>query len=187
MGPLVRSVTLNQVRRRDLTILALVLGIGPGCLMSIDRSKIRDDDVSSDATPDGASPAPDAPAGDAIADAPTDVVDSPSAAYARSVLEDSPLSYYRFEETTGTAAKDEVGGRGGVYELGPALGAPGIAGGRSVSLGKNTKAHVRITTQAFRFPGNAPYTVEVWIKPAPADQAYRWIVTTEQTGEPRKG
>src|SRR5262249_7070412 len=50
-------------------------------------------------------------------------------AYAATVLADTPMAYWRFEETSGTVAHDEMKVHDATY-VAANLGAPGIAGSR---------------------------------------------------------
>lgn len=102
-----------------------------------------------------AAPSTDATNADASADA--------SLSYAALVRADAPLAWWRFEETTGTVAHDEIGGHDATYAGAPVLGVPGIAGGRGVSLGGASRPHATTTNTDVRFPGQLPFTIEVWV------------------------
>ena len=101
--------------------------------------------------------------------------------YALAVLADKPRGYWRLEETSGVAAKDETGNYGGTYLAGPMLGKPGVVGSRAVKLRKNTNARLRIDTADFRFSGNKPFTVELWAKVGVLED-YQWLGGTELVG-----
>jgi hypothetical protein len=106
--------------------------------------------------------------------------------YRDAVLADSPLGFWRFEESAGTTAKDETGGHPGTYKLSPTLGSPGLfPGTRAIELPDQSNAHVEVPGTSFTFGGLAPYSVEVWVKPA-GFANYRWIAGTETT-PPRIG
>jgi hypothetical protein len=78
------------------------------------------------------------------------------------VLTDAPLSYWRFEETAGTVAKDEMGRHDGAYETVSKLGVEGATtNGRAVEVGP--EGSVRIG-QAYDLSGDAPYSLEGWMK-----------------------
>ena len=54
----------------------------------------------------------------------------PGTAYAAAVLKDAPVAYWRFEETQGDSAKNEVAGApAGTYFGAFRLASPGIPGG----------------------------------------------------------
>jgi hypothetical protein len=136
------------------------------------------------ATPD----APGAP-GDAGSDLDGGGGDAPvtpsrAQAYRDAVMADRPVGYWRFDETEGTTAKDEVGAHDGVYTFSPVLGRPGIFG-ESGAVELSSTAHVEVPGSAFSFGGVAPYTVEVWVKPKVFTN-YQLIASTE-TSPPRTG
>lgn len=83
--------------------------------------------------------------------------------YAQLVRADAPIAWWRFEESSGTVAHDEIGGHDATYAGAALLGVPGIVGGRGVSLGGASRPHATSSSPAFRFPGRASYTIEVWV------------------------
>lgn len=96
----------------------------------------------------------------ATGDAPID--DAASVRYAKSVTDDRPLAYWRFESTP--LVVDESGrGHDGTLAGGVALG-PGIAGnGVVLSAGgdfRDDGGHLAAPASAFLFDGNAPFTLE---------------------------
>ncbi|MBS2017765.1 MAG: LamG domain-containing protein [Deltaproteobacteria bacterium] len=141
--------------------------------------------------------APDAAPSDAPADADAatlaDVVASDGSdggsraeAYAREVVADAPIAYYRLEEPSGLVAKDERGAFDGVYTGSPVLGATGVAGSRAVTMPEGIVARVEIDAPALRFVNRQAFTIELWAKPGPNLGDYQWIASTE-AGNPRKG
>jgi hypothetical protein len=93
-------------------------------------------------------------------DAPNEAV---AAAYGSSVLEDGPLAYFRFAETAGPTAFSEVNGATGTYEGDFVFGANGAVGDTTVRFDTET---TRIDLgDVFRFPGLAPYSIEIWVRP----------------------
>jgi len=102
------------------------------------------------------------------------------------VLADKPLGYWRLEETSGTNAKDETGRNDGTYVNGPLLGQPGVAGSRAAKLPKDSDARVAILSGDFEFTGNAPYSVELWARPA-VFKDYQWLAATEHYSGGRRG
>lgn len=153
--------------------------------------------TSLDGLSDGDAGGADAATIDAPADA-TTIADStvieageagpvPGAAYRAAVVADSPISYWRFEETSGTVAKDEMGAHDGTYVDGPTLGAAGIAPGtRAITISATAKSHVFVGSSAFRFPGDASFTIELWAK-GRVFTDYQWIGGTEIPDSPRAG
>jgi hypothetical protein len=111
---------------------------------------------------------------------------TPSQTYALAVLSDKPRGYWRLEETAGIAAKGENGSYDGVYLMGPTLGEPGVAGSRAIKLRKDTLARMEVDSADFRFPGKAPYSVELWAKPGVLED-YQWLGGTEQGNTGRTG
>jgi hypothetical protein len=152
-------------------------------------------DDFSDGTPsateaDGG-PAPDTVRGDAseaadTSETPLDAGDPRSAAYAAAVLLDHPISYFRFEETSGTTAKDEIGAHEGLYVFSALLTEPGVANSHATRFPSSTNAHVEVPSTSFRFPGSAPFSLELWVKPA-AFTSYQWLMSTEKGQNPRRG
>lgn len=119
------------------------------------------------------------------ADAPTatDAADPRFLAYGNAVLADTPVAYWRFEETALPTARDERGAHHGLYAFSPTLGEPGIAGGRAVRLPAGQRSHVTQADLAFRFPGNQPYAVEVWLQIGKLG-GNQWLAGTEGPASP---
>lgn len=88
--------------------------------------------------------------------------------YADVVFADQPLAYWRFGADSNAIAIDATGnGNDGVYVGAMTLG-PGAIGADAETAAMFTGAnHVRIGDK-LAFPGRAPFTLEAWIKPAPA-------------------
>jgi hypothetical protein len=59
---------------------------------------------------------------------PTSPATTTVSGYAAAVLKDSPVAYWRLNETSGTRAADSVGGHDGSYTNGPKLAQPGVDG-----------------------------------------------------------
>ena len=86
------------------------------------------------------------------------------ASYSAEVLADSPLAYWKLDETSGTSAADSSGnGKTGTYEGSPTLGvAPLISVGTSVTFGAGKDVAV---ASSFSIPtATSPFTFEAWIK-----------------------
>lgn len=113
---------------------------------------------------------------------------SRSALYAQAVLADHPIGYWRLEESSGTVAKDETGSHDGTFVSGPILAQPGVAGSRSAKLGKGTQARVHVDSNAYRFAGRLPFSIEAWVQPGEVTH-FQWIGSTEipQVGATRSG
>jgi hypothetical protein len=90
-----------------------------------------------------------------------------NAPYPAAVLADKPLVYYRLDETSGSVAHDRSGN--GIDATLISAPVPGAAGAikndpnGAFELGSD-KAMLSIPN-AFDFPGNAPYTFELWMLP----------------------
>jgi hypothetical protein len=90
---------------------------------------------------------------------------APAAApYRDAVLTDSPLAYWRLDETGGTVAVDQVGRFNGDYVNAPTLGVPGALRepGTAVFFGGATDALSIADTPDLRLNGS--WTIEFWAK-----------------------
>lgn len=101
-----------------------------------------------------------------------------ASAYASTVLADKPIAYWTLGEQAGTVvARDRVGSRDGQYDR-CTLGAPGVlAADTAASFAEDTSSI--IVPNGFDFAGNAPFTVELWIKPAVSEKLFRHAFTQE--------
>jgi hypothetical protein len=99
-------------------------------------------------------------------------------AYAAQVLQDSPLAYWRFDEKSGTTAVDSSGhGHDGQYVGAVTLGQPGaIAGDPGTAVGFDGKTAWMDAGDVFPFPGNAPCSLEAWVKPV-TDSEYHAVIS----------
>src|SRR4051812_26565540 len=93
---------------------------------------------------------------------------TPADAYGAAVSGDSPLIYWRLNETSGSAAKDQVSGdtRSATYTSGTVLGESGSSadlGGRSIRF-PGTSAQAVASTMQVASP--AVYSLETWFKTA---------------------
>jgi len=90
-----------------------------------------------------------------------------ASAYSTTVLGDSPASYWRLGESSGTSALDAAGTNTGTYTGGYTLGAAGaIAGDTDTSVSLNgSSGYVDINQAATLQPGTA-LSVEAWVKPS---------------------
>lgn len=100
-------------------------------------------------------------------------------AYRAIVLADGPVAYWRFEESAGATARDEVGdAHHGTYLGGASLGAPGILAGSSAVLLDGASGCVSVG-EVFRFAGRVPFSVEAWVKVSEYGDEGSRIVSTE--------
>lgn len=140
--------------------------------------------LSGGAVPDASTADGDATSGDAATtDASDSGFDSSDAAttYRDLVLSDGPVGYWRLGEATGITIADESGhGREATLAGGVSLGQPGaIADDPSTAAAFNgTNAYASIG-QNFDFVGNAPFSVEAWIKPTLYDSIVRHFITKQ--------
>jgi hypothetical protein len=89
-------------------------------------------------------------------------------AYGTAVCADSPVRYYRLNESSGTTAADSSGngvngtyaGSGVTYSV---AGPPGITD-TAVTFNGSTGKMTGAAPSNFPFPGNTTFTMEVWVK-----------------------
>jgi hypothetical protein len=87
-------------------------------------------------------------------------------AYRDLVLSHSPIAYWRFGESTGTNAADEVGLDAGVYTGGFTLGTPGLLPGERAStsvLLNGTTGYINVAAASLTAPGDT-FTWMAWVK-----------------------
>ena len=87
--------------------------------------------------------------------------------YVSSIMADSPISYWRLGETTGTLAQDGAGNSPGSY-VNVSLNQPGISpGDTNGSIGMPAsagRAYVSVANSApVAFPGVTPFALEAWV------------------------
>jgi hypothetical protein len=115
--------------------------------------------------------------------APPDGSDVGLAAYVVSVLEDKPIGYWQFEETTGTTVHDATANHhDAVIRGNVTLGVPGVSG-RGIEfsgggVGNYDGGHVAIPG-VFAFENRAPFSLECWVKPALLDATWRILMSTD--------
>jgi hypothetical protein len=86
--------------------------------------------------------------------------------YAGEVVDDSPVSYWRLGETSGTTAVDRMATSNGTYTNGPTLGQSGAPTGdpdTAVSF-DGTNDYVSVPDSASLDRGNGPLSIEAWVK-----------------------
>jgi hypothetical protein len=101
--------------------------------------------------------------------------------YAEEVKKDSPLAWFRFEETTGPDAKDEMGGAPGQYaSAGISYGVAGVRGTRAVRL-DGTSGRISFGKR-FGFQAKAPHSIEIWYTAEVIDNVrYVWSFRSSTT------
>lgn len=121
---------------------------------------------------------------DSDANRDADGPDATESAYAKLVKADGPAAYWRFEESAGTIAVDEMGTYPGTF-TGRVSRAAGIAGGRAAVFdGSTTRV---VVGDVFAFPGTAPYTLEVWVMPSVVDDNVMFVIDRTSVAPPDDG
>jgi hypothetical protein len=148
---------------RPALLGATVLAFAAACSLTTSLSGLSSGDPAGDAgssVPEGGDGS--VTAADATADA-TSPPDGGASAYAAAVLADSPLAYYRFDDT-GSVAKDETGAHDGTYKG----SVPHVAGAIVTETGKaaffDGSTYVDVG-DVLPFLGDAPFTIEAWASP----------------------
>jgi hypothetical protein len=124
-----------------------------------------------------------------VSDGPVETGVEAGASYASTVLSDSPLAYWRFDETTGTAAHDATGnGNDAIYAGGFTLGAGGaLIGDPDTAATLDGISGYVDAGDRFNFGGNAPYTLEIWALPTNIGVSYQRLFSRELATTPREG
>lgn len=105
-------------------------------------------------------------------------------AYRDVVLADSPIGYWRLDETSGTIAADASGnGLDGTYIGGPTLGQlPLINTGNSVSF-DGTDDYIEVSSASLIITGDV--SVELWMHPDSLSTLQTWVMFAHSaTGDP---
>jgi hypothetical protein len=96
------------------------------------------------------------------------VLPAPTATYPVAVLADSPIAYYRLNETNGTVGYDSVGGINGVYTGTVGFGNKGFAptdSDTAVKFGPNVPSYLNLGTNInFASAANRSFSIEAWVK-----------------------
>jgi hypothetical protein len=92
----------------------------------------------------------------------------PPSSYSSTVLADSPVAYYRMNETSGTTAMDSSGhGYNGTYGGSVSLGGPGLVPGDAAPIfpgGGSTSATIlKSPSNTALAPTSGPMSVEFWV------------------------
>jgi hypothetical protein len=93
-------------------------------------------------------------------------IDSRYPPYVSAVLADSPVGYFRLDETTGVAAVDLVGGPNGTYVGNVMLAQPGAFSDANTSVGFDGANSAVTLADRFDFTGTKPFSLEAWIRPS---------------------
>lgn len=139
-----------------------------GCSLFADLGGLS----SGDADPAGQATGADATTGDGSLAFDAAAIPDGGAAYVAEILADSPIAYYPLEETSGTTARDVIGGRDGTWTGTVSLGVPAVIGG-GARLDGTTR--LEMPAGAFRFEGKAPCTVELWLNASVVDASLRFL------------
>jgi hypothetical protein len=105
--------------------------------------------------------------------------------YRGAVLADTPVSYWRLGEASGTAAADERGANPGTYVNSPTLGVASLLSSDTANKAvtfDGTNDQVKVADSAsLRFTG--PFSLEAWIKPTslPAAGSFASIMTKAES------
>lgn len=172
------------MRRSALAIVSgALLLFGGGCSLFLldglneDDPAAPADAASSEVDAPGSGPgAPDAPAtpGDGSADG------GDPDPYGTAVAQDEPAGWWRLDEAPGALqAKDatkgqhhaDINGTSGVT-----FRAPGATAGGGTAYVLDGNADLSLG-DVFDFPGNVPFSIEAWVKPAAHDGVFRHVFT----------
>jgi hypothetical protein len=99
--------------------------------------------------------------------------------YKDTVLDSSPVSYWRLGEAAGTSAADSKGTNTGTYTNSPTLGQAGpLAGDSDTAVQFDGSNDEMQGPNVFGYAGTASFSVEFWLNPSTAAQnAWRPIVS----------
>jgi hypothetical protein len=161
--------------------LAIVLAaLAPACSLFVSVDGLSGGDTSNDGG--GTSDAPTSADANGASDSPLTGTDGSGVdsgnAYVAAVLGDSPIGYWRFEETTGTNVHDEMGAHDGTFVGNTTRGVPGVAGNAATFDGETTCVSVG-GGSTFIFPNEAPFTVEAWVFTPTTRAPVGWVASSE--------
>lgn len=144
-------------------MLALAACCSTACVLFTDLSgyagpaTTASDAASPDARLDPDAGKADAEAGDAAPDDP----------YSRAILQDAPLAYFKLEEASAGACKDEMGGVSSITCVYPGSGAtPRTDGIDATSRGVHLDARSAVISlfATSKLSGKQPFTIEFWMQ-----------------------
>jgi hypothetical protein len=115
--------------------------------------------------------------------------DAPVSRYPAAVLADNPILYYRFGETSGMPARDEISGTTVPYPVtGIAYGYPGpLAGDTNTAIKTDGSGSILLSQASAEFDGLAPFSVEAWVSPASNGNDLGFLVDHEDWSGNRHG
>jgi hypothetical protein len=126
---------------------------------------------------------------DSALDEPSPAPADAGASYESTVLADTPLAYWRVDEASGAVAHDVTGnGNDAKYTGGVTFGSGGaLVGSTDTAVTLDGKTGFIDAGDKFGFPGNAPYTLEIWALPQNLDTSYQRLFSREVQTTPRQG
>jgi hypothetical protein len=125
-------------------------------------------------------PADAAPPPDADADAMT--------SYATTILEDTPIAYWRLNETSGSVAHDSSGHGNDATYFDCTLDAPGALLDESETAASFNGSTSYVSGPNFAFAGSASFSIEAWANATEIDSgSYHHILTDETQSGNRQG
>ncbi len=161
-------------------IFALAACCAAGCTLLVDARGLAGGgapDASPDArSDDGPSDRPSVVVATDDASSDAHNLEAPVHPYVQAVLADGPSLYYRFEEASGSIAKDEMGNHPGTHRAGDVLAVAGaFPGSSAMGLSGGTQGGVD-PGDIFDFDGTAAFTLEAWFRPDRYDGEYRFLI-----------
>ncbi|MBX3233105.1 MAG: LamG domain-containing protein [Labilithrix sp.] len=113
-----------------------------------------------------------------------DVLDGERSAYARAVLQDGPIAYFRLGEDAGTETTSENGRHSGKLMGGAVLGAPGLLRDEPSTALTLDGHDARVDLgQSFDFDERAPFSIELWFNAHTLSGQYRMLVMKQSSGQ----
>ncbi|MDB4995309.1 MAG: Autotransporter adhesin [Myxococcaceae bacterium] len=105
----------------------------------------------------------------------------PTGAYADAVIADKPLGYWRLDDPIGapSAADSSSGAHQGTCLGSVSFGVSGALATDTSSTSVDLQGGTIAMGDFFDFVGNAPFSIEVWARPAFADAQYRRLLAKE--------
>jgi hypothetical protein len=105
---------------------------------------------------------------------------APTKAYADEVLDDAPAGYWRLGDPATPIAVDTAGGLHGTYLGGVTVGVEGAVGSDPDTAAEfDGNSDLVQIADVFGFTGVEPFTLELWVRPAPLDDVVRSLVSKE--------
>jgi hypothetical protein len=104
--------------------------------------------------------------------------------YSDAVIADSPASYWRLDETSGTSAADSAGSQTGTYRNAVTLGQTGAMSAASNKAASFDAVDDDVQVgDVYDYPGNASFTVEFWMNRTTVnDNLWRPVLAKEDPG-----